>query len=94
MVDSEFANKYLFKPIGINEIPDHEMKSFGIDDVFGKDVTGWIKDPSGITVGGWGLTITPRDMACLGFLYLLGKLMLSIPLQEQPQLPQRSLWLV
>ena len=66
----EFANIHLFRPIGINEIPDHEMKSFTIDDVFGKNMKGWIKDPSGITTGGWGLTITLRDMARFGFLYL------------------------
>ena len=46
------------------------MKSFQLDDVFGKNVTGWIKDPNGNTTGGWGLTITPRDMARFGFLYL------------------------
>ncbi|XVE33970.1 serine hydrolase [Wukongibacter baidiensis] len=66
----EFANKHLFKTIGIKEIPDHQMKSFKLDDVFGKNVTGWIKDPQGNTTGGWGLTITPRDMARFGFLYL------------------------
>ena len=33
-------------------------------------VTGWIKDPKGNTIGGWGLTTTPRDMARFGFLYL------------------------
>ena len=30
----------------------------------------WERDPSGIPIGGWGLTLTPRDMAKLGFLYL------------------------
>jgi CubicO group peptidase (beta-lactamase class C family) len=66
----EFANERLFRPLGMREIPDHEMKSFLFEDVFGKNVTGWIKDPGGITIGGWGLTITPRDMARFGFLYL------------------------
>lgn len=66
----EFANKYLFNPVGIKEIPDHSMKSFQMNDVFGKDVRGWIKDPQGITAGGFGLTITPRDMARFGFIYL------------------------
>ena len=66
----EFANERLFRPLGMREIPDHDMKSFGIDDVFGKNVTGWTKDPNGNTTGGWGLTITPRDMARFGFLYL------------------------
>jgi len=66
----EFANRRLFKPLGMNEIPDYEMKSFGLEDVFGKNVRGWIKDPAGITVGGFGLTMTARDMARFGFLYL------------------------
>jgi CubicO group peptidase (beta-lactamase class C family) len=66
----EFANEHLFRPIGMKEIPDYQMKSFGLDDVFGKNVTGWIHDPNGNTTGGWGLTLTPRDMARFGFLYL------------------------
>ncbi|WP_127483836.1 serine hydrolase domain-containing protein [Paenibacillus ehimensis] len=66
----EFANERLFKPIGMKEIPDYKMKSFGFDDLFGKNVKGWVKDPSGHSTGGWGLTLTPRDMARFGFLYL------------------------
>lgn len=66
----EFANEHLFKPIGIKEIPDFEMKSFGFEDLFGKNVKGWVKDPVGNSTGGWGLTLTPRDMARFGFLYL------------------------
>ena len=30
----------------------------------------WEKDPQGIPIGGWGLYLTPRDMARLGYLYL------------------------
>ena len=70
MCAREFANKHLFKPLGMKEIPDHKMRSFSLDNVFGKNVTGWIKDPNGITTGGWGLTMAPRDMARFGFLYL------------------------
>jgi CubicO group peptidase (beta-lactamase class C family) len=46
------------------------MKSFGFDDLFGKNVKGWVQAPSGNSTGGWGLTLTPRDMARFGFLYL------------------------
>ena len=70
MCAREFANERLFRPLGMKEIPDRKMKSFQVDEVFGKNVTGWIKDPQGITTGGWGLTVTPRDMARFGFLYL------------------------
>jgi len=66
----EFANDRLFRPLGVQEIPDHEIESFSLDNVFGKNVTGWGKDPNGNTTGGWGLTISPRDMARFGFLYL------------------------
>ena len=66
----ELANDRLFRPLGIAEIPDREMTSFRSEDVFGDNVSGWIKDPGGVTTGGWGLTMTPRDMARFGFLYL------------------------
>lgn len=70
MCAREFANQRLFRPLGMREIPDHKMKSFQLEDVFGKNVSGWIDDPDGNTVGGWGLTITPRDMARFGLLYV------------------------
>jgi len=66
----EFANEYLFKPIGMKEIPDYTMASFGFDDLFGKNVKGWVHDPNLISTGGWGLTLTSRDMARFGSLYL------------------------
>ncbi|MFF0826224.1 serine hydrolase domain-containing protein [Brevibacillus sp. NPDC003359] len=66
----EFANERLFTPIGMEEIPDYEMKAFAFENVFGKDVRGWVKDPNNNSTGGWGLTLTPRDMARIGLLYL------------------------
>ncbi|WP_102272480.1 serine hydrolase domain-containing protein [Cytobacillus massiliigabonensis] len=66
----EFANEHLFKPLGMREIPDYKMASFEFDDLFGKNVKGWVKDPNGISTGGWGLTLNPRDMARFGLLYL------------------------
>ncbi|MED3054360.1 serine hydrolase domain-containing protein [Bacillus thuringiensis] len=66
----EFANEYLFQPLGMREIPNYNMKAFGFDDLFGKDVKGWVRDPNGISTGGWGLTLTVRDMAKFGQLYL------------------------
>jgi CubicO group peptidase (beta-lactamase class C family) len=47
----DFAEEYLFKPLGIlNAV--------------------WDTDAARIPIGGWGLQITPRDMAKLGYLYL------------------------
>ncbi|PHF07353.1 serine hydrolase domain-containing protein [Bacillus wiedmannii] len=66
----EFANKYLFQPLGMREIPNYNMNAFGFDDLFGKDVKGWVHDPNGISTGGWGLTLTVRDMAKFGQMYL------------------------
>lgn len=70
MCDLEFANKRLFRPLGMKEILGHEIKSSTLDNVFEKNVTGWIKYPNTNSTGVWGLTITLRDMARFGFLYL------------------------
>ncbi|CUB09996.1 Putative penicillin-binding protein PbpX [Bacillus cereus] len=66
----EFANEQLFQPLGMREILNYNMKAFGFDDLFGKDVKGWVHDPNGISTGGWGLTLTVKDMAKFGSLYL------------------------
>ena len=47
----DFAEEYLFKPLGISNAV-------------------WDTDAAGIPIGGWGLQITPREMAKLGYLYL------------------------
>ena len=47
----DFAEQYLFKPLGITNAR-------------------WDIDAAGIPIGGWGLQMTPRDMAKLGYLYL------------------------
>jgi CubicO group peptidase (beta-lactamase class C family) len=33
---------------------------------------GWDRDAAGLPIGGWGLQLTPRDMAKLGYLFLHG----------------------
>lgn len=30
----------------------------------------WMKDPQGINIGGYGLKLSPRDLARFGYLYL------------------------
>lgn len=50
----DFANQFLFEPLSISNI----------------DETHWQKDPQGIITGPYGLYLTPRDMAKLGYLYL------------------------
>lgn len=51
MSTMNFAQAYLFDPLGISHIT-------------------WQTDPSGIPIGGWGLSLMPRDMAKIGALYL------------------------
>lgn len=50
----DFANAQLFAPLGIPPVSDME----------------WGADPQGYTLGGYGLYLTPRNMAKLGYLYL------------------------
>jgi CubicO group peptidase (beta-lactamase class C family) len=50
----EFANENLFGPIGIGPVPEAR----------------WPSDPQKITIGGYGLALTPAEMAKLGFLFL------------------------
>ena len=66
----EFANENLFKALGMREIADYEMESYDIENLFGEKVRGWVKDPDGNSVGGWGLTLTVRDMSKFGQVYL------------------------
>jgi CubicO group peptidase (beta-lactamase class C family) len=40
------------------------FEPLGVSDVF------WRSDPSGVSIGGYGLFLEPRDMAKLGYLYL------------------------
>ncbi|MFB9326544.1 serine hydrolase domain-containing protein [Paenibacillus aurantiacus] len=66
----EFANERLFRPLGMREIPAYGMTAYGFDELFGQAVRGWVEDPNGHSTGGWGLTLTTRDMARFGLLYL------------------------
>lgn len=70
MCAREFANLRLFGPLGMQQVPDREMKTFSGEEVFGGQADGWARDPQGHTIGGWGLCLTPRDMARFGSLYL------------------------
>ena len=47
----DFANAYLFGPLGITDVY-------------------WQTDSMGLETGGFGITMSPRDMAALGYLYL------------------------
>ena len=70
----DFAAENLFEPLGIkveNNLLFHnkeEQMAFNRS----TDISGWVTDSAGINAAGWGLTLTPMDMAKIGQLYLNG----------------------
>ncbi len=72
MATGDFANEYLFKPLGINFTRLSAPISYSSWDNYmvplGK--TTWQQDVQGYEIGGVGLYLTAREMAKLGFLYI------------------------
>jgi len=68
----DFATENLFSPlkihVGHNVVLHNkeEQLAFFQD----KNVSGWVADAQGVNTAGWGLTLTPMDMAKIGQLYL------------------------
>lgn len=51
------------------------LRAFSQERIFrpiGVEITDWLESPQGESAGGWGLFITPREMAKFGYLYLRG----------------------
>lgn len=68
----EFARENLFSPLGIyvgNNVVLHG-KEENLEYLKGKNISGWVVDPEGFHTAGWGLALTPLDMAKIGQLYL------------------------
>ena len=64
----DFAKENLFTPLGIvveQNITFHNKEE---QMAFYKatDISVWVADPKGINTGGWGLTLSPMDMAKIG----------------------------
>lgn len=70
----EFAEENLFSPLGITVAGNVHFHSKEEQLAFNKatDISGWVSDPAGVNAAGWGLTLSPMDMAKLGQLYLDG----------------------
>ena len=70
----DFATKNLFEPLGIKVENNLLFESKEEQLAFNRstDISGWVTDPMGIHAAGWGLTLTPMDMAKIGQLYLNG----------------------
>lgn len=68
----DFATKNLFAPLGITVQGDIVFHSKEEQLAFNKaqNISGWVADPKGVNAGGWGLTLSPVDMAKIGQLYL------------------------
>ena len=67
--NSHLLSAILSKVTGKSALDYAREKLFGplgIDDVL------WPADPQGVTTGGWGLRLQPRDMAKIGYLWLRG----------------------
>ena len=70
----DFAAENLFEPLGIkveNNLSFHN-KEEQIAFNQSMDISGWVTDSAGTHAAGWGLTLTPMDMAKIGQLYLNG----------------------
>lgn len=70
----EFATETLFTPLEIEKKSNVTFKSKEEQMAFNqtRDRNGWVADPKGINTAGWGLTLTAKEMAKIGQLYLAG----------------------
>jgi len=65
--DADLLAFLLSKAIGRNLFEYAQEKLFG---PLGMTTVDWIGTDAGFTMGGWGIQMTPRDMARFGYLYL------------------------
>lgn len=68
----DFAKENLFAPLGITVEKNIIFHSKEEQMAFYKatDVSGWVASPTGVNAAGWGLTLSPVDMAKIGQLFL------------------------
>ena len=67
----DYANEYVFKLLGITFEPRHSTPTdVSWDSFLIRTPHTWKRDKTGIELGAFGLSMTARDMARFGFLYL------------------------
>ena len=68
----EFAEKYLFEPLGITVVPNANVVDRASQEAFNKtrNNRGWVKDPSGFYTTGWGLSLTTDEFSRIGVMVL------------------------
>ena len=68
----DFATDNLFLPLGITDLSNVTFHSKEEQLAFNKakNLSGWVADGAGTNTAGWGLTLSPMDMAKIGQLYL------------------------
>lgn len=70
----DFANQYLFTPIGVAAHHNAQVnsKEEHAEFIFSKEPRDntWMADPQGVNTGGWGLCLSSSDMAKIGQLCL------------------------
>ncbi len=70
----DFATENLFSPLRItveSNVVFHS-KEEQLEFNKAKNISGWVVDSTGVNAGGWGITLSPVDMAKIGQLYLDG----------------------
>jgi CubicO group peptidase (beta-lactamase class C family) len=70
------GNSHLLSAI-LSKVTGRSANDYAREKLFGPlgiDDVQWQADPQGISVGGWGLHLQPRDMAKIGYLWLRGGL--------------------
>ncbi len=70
----DFATENLFFPLGItvesNVLFHSKEEQLAFNNA--NNISGWVTDSTGVNTAGWGLTLSPADMAKIGQLYLDG----------------------
>jgi CubicO group peptidase (beta-lactamase class C family) len=67
--NTQLLSAIISKLTGMSAWDYAKIKLFG---PLGISVSNWWRDPQGISTGGYGLALLPRDMAKIGYLYLRG----------------------